>query len=106
MVRALHTSRDQAVEGRGMGRSDAVEFEAGLLEERAVLGLGALLAFGQGEHADVECFAEVKGVAFGPDHLDDEQPAAGGHGTMAVGEDDGGTAPRSSRGCCSHTGSA
>jgi hypothetical protein len=60
-----------------MGRSNAVEFEAGLLEERAVLGLGALLAFGQGEHADVEYFAGVKGVTFGPDHLDDEQPAAG-----------------------------
>jgi hypothetical protein len=69
-------------------RSDAVEFEAGLLEERAVLGLGALLAFGQCEHADVEYIAGVKGVAFGPDPLDDEQPAAGGHGTMAVGEDD------------------
>jgi hypothetical protein len=30
----------------------------------------------------------VKGVAFGQDHLDDEQSAAGGDGAMAVGEDD------------------
>jgi hypothetical protein len=43
---------------------------------------GGSLASGQGEHADVEYFAGVKGVAFGQDHLDEEQPAAGGHGAM------------------------
>ncbi len=50
---------------RGVGGDDAVEFEAGFLEERAVLGLGAFLASGQGEHADVEYFAGVKATAMG-----------------------------------------
>jgi hypothetical protein len=71
----------------GTGRDDAVEFEVGLFEEGAVLGLGALLAGSRGQHGDVEHLARMEGVAFGQDKLDDEEAAGGGHGAVAVGED-------------------
>jgi hypothetical protein len=56
---------------------ELVGIKVGLFEEGAVLGLGALLAWGRGEHGDIEHLAGVEGVAFGQDKLDDQEAAGG-----------------------------
>src|SRR5262249_52710618 len=65
---------------------DAAHPEAGLIEQRLVLLLGALASAGGEQHLDVEALADERLVAGWNDELDDQQPSALLHRAMTARE--------------------
>lgn len=87
MIRELYRHGFDDADWRIRG-DDAGELKIRFGEQGAVFGFGAFLALGGGEHGDVEHLTGVGRVAFGEHHFENEQAAGGGHGEVAVGEDD------------------
>src|SRR5215207_2664048 len=71
---------------RGDRRHDAGHPEAGAVEQRGVLGLGALASADEEQHVQVEGLGEVRLVACRDDALDQEQRGVRGHVAAEVGQ--------------------